>query len=162
MDPNLTPEQRKEAAELLPIFLDSFKILLASLEARLIDRQSDNPNEDIGKIDIIVDPDGMLAKCINAKPRNVRGGFVLITVSTKEAAYRMEKLLAGGACDTPNIGSIIALIDPRYADPAWIEDLDIAADEVARVLVNARVLVPGLPIYTLLQKAARQTHADAT
>lgn len=148
----------QDGATLTEVITSCIEVLLKSLEVRIADRLHDNPDEMIGNVRIIVDGRGIIGARVKQQGQAPKCGTFFMCVDTATEGYVMEFMLAQWACNTSRIATAIKVLEPKYADPDWEEDLSIASDEVAEVLLNAVVITPGSPMHTYLHRATRAVY----
>lgn len=160
MDDESTERQSELDEEMLRIVKRCIKVLLTALEARLADQLHDNPDESIGKIQIVIDEQGDICKLLGRQRKDRKNGVFVIQVPSQIAANAAEFALAEWAYSPKAIAAVIAEIDPRYMAPEWAHDLEIATEEVAEVLVGAIVIRQDSPIHMSLQQAANAPRSE--
>lgn len=157
MNPKQT-EVEQDAASPTEVITSCIEVLLKSLEARIADHINDDPNETIGNVRIIVDGRGIIGARVKQQGQDKKCGTFFMCVSTATEGYQMEFILAEWACNTSRIATAIKALEPKYAEPDWEEDLSIASEEVAEVLIKAVVITPGSPMHTYLHRATRAVY----
>lgn len=148
----------QDGATPVEVITQCIEVLLKSLEARIANRINDDPNEDIGNIRIIVDARGLIGARVKQQGQDPKCGTFFMCVASSTEGYRLEHMLAEWACNTRRIETAIKNLEPKYADPDWEEDLGIASEEVAEVLIKAIVITPGSPMYEYLYQATRPAY----
>lgn len=130
------------------------RVLLQSL-ADHVNNPNDDENNDIGLIRIIVDEKGTIASQIQEQSTGASCGYFIMCVASIKEAYELELLLAQCAYNTELIFGLVKEVSPEYADPQWSEELTIACEEVAEVLIKASFILPKSPMDIFLRQATQ-------